>query len=278
MPVMKLAIVSDEISRDFDTAVEIGTGWGIRAYEVRNLGSGRVPAVQEWEVQRVVSLKQQLGLTITAVSPGLFKVPADAPDMERRLAEDLPRACDLARRLDASALVDFGFRKPGVSGGRLGDVPGKQYPRQVVDLLRRVAETTERHGCRFLLENEHICWADTGEATAMIARDVAHPNLRVNWDPTNASHFDEVVFPDGFNMVKDLVGHVHVKDFTHKDGAHVVVPPGEGRVNWPDQVRSLIALGYQGWLVVETHMWPRVENSRRCVAAVRQMLCDICGT
>jgi len=48
---VKLAIVSDEISRDVNTAVELGLSWGIRAYEIRNLYNGRVPNVEELDIE-----------------------------------------------------------------------------------------------------------------------------------------------------------------------------------------------------------------------------------
>ena len=274
---MKLAIVSDEISRDVNTAVELGLSWGIRAYEIRNLYNGRVPNVEELDIERVLALKEQHGLTITGISPGLFKIAADDPQVATRLAEDLPRACDLAHRLGTDAVVDFGFRKPGAGAGALGDVPGKEYPQAVVDLLGRVAEAMAGHGCRFLLENEHICWADTGQATAAIVREVNHDNLRVNWDPTNAAHFGEAVFPDGYEFVKPFVAHVHVKDYVVDEDGFRVVVPGQGQVGWAEQLRALIADGYAGWVVVETHMTDKVENSRRCVAAVKDMLVDLCG-
>jgi len=274
---MKLAIVSDEISRDFDTAVEIGMSWGIRRYEIRNLCTGRVPNVDGSELERVLAAKERLGLTITSISSGLFKIETNHPDLERRIVEDLPVACDLAHRLGAKRIIDFGFRKPAAGGGKLGNVRGVDYPQQVVDLLGRIADEMAKHDGAFFLENEHVCWADTGEATGRIVREVNRPNLFVNWDPTNAAHFDETVFPDGYNAVKPFVRHVHIKDF-RKTHAFRVVVPGEGQTNWPAQLRALIENGYRGNLVVETHMAPKVECSSRCVAAVKDMLCEICGT
>lgn len=274
---MKLAIVSDEISRDFDTAVELGLSWGFRRYEIRNLGSGRVPKVDEAEISRLLATREKHDLTITSISSGLFKIEVDHPDLERRIVEDLPAACDLAHRLNTQAIVDFGFRKPGAAcRDALGEVSGVDYPQQVVDLLGRIADEMAKHDCAFFLENEHVCWADTGEATGRIVTDVSRPNLFVNWDPTNAAHFTETVFPDGYDAVKPFVKHVHIKDFL-KSPAFQVVVPGEGETDWPAQLRALIADGYDGYLVVETHMAPKVESSRRCAAAVKDMLCEICG-
>jgi len=274
---MKVAILSDEISTDFETAVELGISWGLRAFELRRLGSGRVPRVASSEIEQVDRLRRGHGLCITGLSTGLFKIPADHPEVEQRLAEDLPRACEIAHPLGTDVINDFGFRKPPEQGGERGEVAAKECPPRVIDLLGRAVDTVARCGCRFFLENEHVCWPDTGAATARIVRALGRPNLFVNWDPTNAAHPGEVPFPDGYHAVRGLIAHVHVKDFDPLQGGRIV-PPGQGAVNWPAQLRALLADNYRGWLVIETHMRPRVESSRRCVQALREMLAVLGAT
>ena len=266
---MKLAIVSDEISRDFATAVEIGRSWGIDHYELRRLSTGRIPHIDDSDIKEIEHCRKESGIAITSLSSGLFKIKADDAEVERRIAEDLPRTCELARQFGTDIVVEFGFLKPEMK--HRGPAP-----EQVIELFGRIADVTQSNGCRLMLENEHICWADTGAATAEILKRVNHPNLYVNWDPTNASHFDETVFPDGYAAVKDRVAHVHIKDFDAEDDSITVVP-GQGGTNWPAQLRALIDDGYDGRLVVETHMRPKVEMSRRCVAAVKDMLVALCG-
>ena len=266
---MKLAIASDEISRDFETAVEIGVSWGLTAYEIRRLRTGRVPRVDDEEIEEVGRIRDDHGLTIPTLSPGLFKIEADHPEVEQRIAEDLPRACRMARELGADALIDFAFRCAN-------DEHDRECPQQVIDLLGRIAGVMQENGCRFFLENEHVCRADTGLRTAAIVERVGHPNLFVNWDPANASHFDETAFPNGYEAVRKYVAHVHVKDF-NRDNDRITVVPGEGGTNWTGQIRALAADGYDGWLVVETHMRPHVDCSRRCVAAVKRMIGELAG-
>ena len=44
---MKLSIVSDELSRDFQTAVEIGYEWGLVNYEIREVWLKRIPNLSQ---------------------------------------------------------------------------------------------------------------------------------------------------------------------------------------------------------------------------------------
>ena len=48
---MKISIVTDEISSDIETAIELGTVWGIHDFELRDDGS-RVPNISAFELAR----------------------------------------------------------------------------------------------------------------------------------------------------------------------------------------------------------------------------------
>ena len=43
-------------------------------------------------------------------------------------------------------------------------------------------------------------------------------------------------------------------------------------MGWPEQVRALIADGYDGLAVIETHFPPKVAAGRACVQAIRRIL------
>jgi len=270
---MKLGIISDEMSKDFATAVEMGTSWGIRNYELRGLPSGRVPMVSESDVESVLRVKEETGITISSLSPGLFKRLHDDEEVEERIRTGIPRACDLAHKFGTDALVDFVFSKPGSTRQEMAAAEGAAWPPQVIDLLGRIADAVAAGGCRLYIENESVCWGDTGARTAAIVRQLNRPNVSINWDPGNAFNSGETPYPDGYAAVKDLVAHVHVKDYAAVRGA--AVPAGEGSIDWTGQIRALIEHGYSGYVVVETHFRPRIEGSRRAVEALRNIICAV---
>ncbi len=63
---MRLAVVSDEISPEFATAVELGTDWGIRSFEIRGLPSGRVPYISERDRREILRVKEEAGIEVEA--------------------------------------------------------------------------------------------------------------------------------------------------------------------------------------------------------------------
>jgi len=260
---MKIAIVSDEISFDFSTAVDIGTDWGIRAFEVRGLCSGRVPYVSERDIDNVLGVKEEFGIEISAISPGAFKVPVDSDEAERHLEDMLPRTYELAHRLGTRLVIAFGFHKP--KGSR------EKYPSKVVDLLGEAAEGASREGIQLVLENEPGCWADTGKVAAEMVRKVGHPNLRLNWDPCNSLSSGGKPYPEEYEELKDMMVHLHIKDL--KDGKYVAV--GEGDVDWRGQLRALLRDGFGGYYTIETHYGPRVKASKTCWENLRRMLLEV---
>ena len=72
---MKISLVTDEVSADIETAIELGLEWGVRDFELRGICSQRVPFYSDYQKQRVRELIDEYGIGFVAVSPGLFKIP-----------------------------------------------------------------------------------------------------------------------------------------------------------------------------------------------------------
>src|SRR4051812_30661468 len=72
---MLISMVSDEISADLETAIELGTEWGISQFELRGYGTQRAPLYSDYQKQRVNELLEEYNVKVCAISPGLFKIP-----------------------------------------------------------------------------------------------------------------------------------------------------------------------------------------------------------
>jgi sugar phosphate isomerase/epimerase len=267
MRTLVLGIVSDEISPDFQEAVRYGSAWGITSYEIRCLTSGRIPAVDSDELNAVVQSIREQSLHITAVSPGIFKLPlSETAALEHELTEVLPRSLDAAERLGAGLVIVFGFKK------EQGEAPDSY--RKAVTLLGRAAETAERRSIRIAVENEPGFWCDTGSNTARMLRDVGSKSLGANWDPCNSSGTEEKPFPDGYRAIRDHIINVHVKD-TVKGALIECVPVGEGIIDWRGQLEALYRDGVVDRVTIETHCLPLVEKSRQNVETLNRMIGSI---
>ncbi len=72
---MKISLITDEVSADLETAIELGSRWGISDYELRTVGDNRVPNLSNYQKSRVEELLDEYHSRIIAISPGLFKCP-----------------------------------------------------------------------------------------------------------------------------------------------------------------------------------------------------------
>ena len=204
---MKVSTVTDEISSDFETAVELGVSWGIQDFEIRGLGVHRIGKAWGYLEDQVINVIKDFKVNVIALSPGVFKIPLGEKkisdeltilawrgyqrfrereqsyrDIEQHLNVVLPNTFRIAKQLQVNIVIVFGIvRPPGARG---------KCPRVVIDLLQETAKRAEEEGLTLVLENEHICWADTGKNTAAIVERVGSKALRVNWDPANASLTD----------------------------------------------------------------------------------------
>jgi sugar phosphate isomerase/epimerase len=273
---VKIAIVTDEISADPETAIELGIGWGVHDFELRGVFTSRAPFLSSYEKGYLQDALAAYQARFVALSPGLFKIPypplersrpslawmdragyeawdASQQTIRHHVEELLPASLDYAAELGINTVLIFSFDRAGMSPG----LP----PENVLEILSRAAERAGSMGIQLAIENEDGFWGDTGDRTASLVRAVGHPALGVNWDPGNAYFAGDEPFPAGYHAVRDLIRHVHFKDARRNaDGTAEYVAKGE--IDWAGQMRALAADGYDGFISVETHLRPKVGSAR----------------
>lgn len=267
--VMKVCVVTDEISSDPETAIEIALDWGIRHFELRGTWGRRVPDTQPFQREYLKRIFMQYGVDVVAISPGIFKCDIeDAASVERDLTERLPRSIEFAKDFETNLIIMFGFI------GKSSDYD-KHFDR-IVDLLREAADYASKKDVLLALENEPICFADTGKRTAELVEVIQRKNLLINWDPCNAYTAGEHP-SEGYNYVKESLVHVHLKDgiIDKKTGKNKYVPFGEGEVGLLNQIKALKSNAYSGYMSIETHFAPKVKGTFQCWEKLESFLEEI---
>jgi len=262
-----LGIVTDEISSDIEVALRHGKEWGISLYELRIVGAGRVPQIEEAHAAIIDDAIRTSGIRITALSPGIFKPTlSQAAEIEQELADVLPRTIAMAKRFGARTIIAFGFKRLPQDDESLRRV--------AIGYFRRAAEIAEQHDVVIAIENEPGFWCDTGANTASILKEVNSNHLRANWDPANALGTDEVPYPAGYKALKPYIVNVHVKD-TIEGSLLKCVPVGEGKIEWKEQLRALIEDDIVSHITIETHCLPLIEQSDLNIRTLRAYMDDI---
>lgn len=254
---MKLAINSDAISQDFETAVLLGLEWGIEYFELKRIHGRRVPDITEEEIRGVEKVLQQNAARLSSIAPGLFKIPLDPKLIAQESGPRFDMTIALADRLNTRAVVIFAFVRDD-------DRPESAAIRQIIDILGVVAARAEREGLTLFLENDRGLWGESPESVRQILAGVNSRALKLNWDPGNLiGAFPEAPYPTSFELVREYIGHLHVKDAKAQEAggfSHAMM--GSGDVDWVGQFERLILDGYDGFCVIEPHFGSRVSSSR----------------
>ncbi|SVB88218.1 uncharacterized protein METZ01_LOCUS241072 [marine metagenome] len=243
---MKIAAFADEIDRTNPVrAMQLAARWGLRAVEIRTLPGGRFPRVADDELGDLGRIVADAGLTVSGVSPGLFKCAITDAAVETGITELLPRSCDWARAWGTQRVSIFGFAR--------GDDPhgSGNFPSRVVDTLGRMCDVAVAAGCHLVLENEAVCWGDTGRSAAALIRAVGTERLAMCWDPGNSARAGDTAPLLEYAGLADLVTHVHLKNFDPEISGWSLMDTGV--VDWAGQFGALGDDGYTGYLVIETH-------------------------
>lgn len=270
----KIAVISDEISPDFDHACSvIAKDFGLQWVELRSMWGKTVHDLSEVQLADVQKILAKYKLRVTDLGSPLFKVDwPGAPKRSSRSKHDfaadvtfkkqadlLEKYIELAKRFKTDKIRCFDF-------WRIEDV--KPYRAAIDDKLKEAAATCGKNGLFLVIENEFECNTATGPEAARTLSAVPSRHFGLNWDPGNAVMRGELdAFPTGWNMLpKDRILHCHVKNAVKGPNGKIAWSPvDKGFVDWTAQFRALKNAGYHGAVSLETH-WhgaPTHEESTR---------------
>jgi sugar phosphate isomerase/epimerase len=293
---MQLAAITDEISQDFEHALDVLVEYGATGAELRGLWGVNIADITDEQAARAKRALTERGLRVAALSTPFFKCDLDveaanvgeaAGRMHLATPRGLPQQMDMLRRcielahlFDTSLLRVFSFwRKAALT---------PELEEQIVASFDGPLALAKQEGVVLGLENEHACYIGTGAEAARVAAAINSPQFRLVWDPGNAFGAGETPFPDGYAAVKPWFTHVHIKDAVLVDTPDRGPQPkwcvvGEGVIDYTGQFAALKRDGYAGYISLETHYVPETgsssdgagtpeDGSRPCLAALRRFI------
>jgi sugar phosphate isomerase/epimerase len=282
--ISKLGIITDELTEDFEKALDFISSQSLAYCEVRDLWQKNVVKLSQEELDRAKQLIERHRLKVSEIASPIFKyhlpgMPSPHPNLsDTFMAADLTDKDteNLLRRVFKLARF-FGTSKVRIFSYWRVEEPEKAYP-YVRERLAKAAALAAQNNITLLLENEHECNIGTGKELGRMLRKINSPHLRGMWDPCNAVSLGEVPYPDGYRQVRGLFLHMHIKD-VKKDpatGKLTYVPVGEGLIDFRGQFKALRDDGYDGTMSLETaYSRPdgnKVESTRECLEGLFRVL------
>jgi sugar phosphate isomerase/epimerase len=284
----KLGIINDEISQDLEQALEFIASYSLSYVELRSIGGKNIMSLSPPELERAKQIIDKHHFHVSDIASPIYKwnlpempaLPSEKRDTFRASfteedAEDLlNKSFQMARLFGAEKVRIFSY-------WRVED-PDKAYP-HVVKRLKKAAALAEQNKILLVLENEPSCNVGTGKELGRMLRDINSPWLLGNWDAANGVELNEVPYPDGYNHVRGLFRHMHIKDVARdpQTGKTHWMPVGGGVVDFRGQFQALIKDGYHGTMSLETHYrrpdGNKVESTRESLEGLLQILKSLKG-
>ncbi|MGE5672428.1 MAG: hypothetical protein ACM3XM_00880, partial [Mycobacterium leprae] len=115
---MKLAVLTDQISRDVDTACEQITSWGGRDLELRTAGEGTIGSnLAPGFLDDLCASLEHWDVRVCGIAPQAFKISMDDPAMRYHRRILLPASLHLAVLLKAPVVhIGAPLRPAGATG------------------------------------------------------------------------------------------------------------------------------------------------------------------
>ena len=239
---MKLAIITDEIDQDLAVALDLVARHGFGGVEIRSVWNRTPDELDAALCARIRDATHAAGVEVVAFDSPAMKTafPRDAAALERARTS-LARAVEQASILGARFVRIFSFYRDG-----------DPDPAAAGACLRSILERVDLDGTQLLLETGTRTNTATSAHTETCLQQLEGLPVGVLWDPGNSafSGLEPDPFPRGYELLRDRIAHVHVKD---PAGTAYYTRLGEGDVPWEAIVSSLASDGFDGYLSLETH-------------------------
>ncbi|QIZ06943.1 sugar phosphate isomerase/epimerase [Priestia megaterium] len=236
---------SDEISSDFDTQLEVVSNLGmhylsLRGIDGKNIGDYTVDEIKDNVQPRL----QKAGIGVSSIGSPIGKVFINDEDGFAQQKIMLDTLCQISNLLNCQYIRIFSFYIPK------GD-NADQYREEVIIKLKEYAAIAEKYNVILLHENEKDIFGDIGRRCHEILTEVGSPYFKGIFDFANFVQCGEDT-QECYDLLKNEVVYIHIKDAVTSDSQNVVCGTGEGKI--PELLEQFIQSGYKGFLTLEPHL------------------------
>jgi len=199
-------------------------------------------------ISSIAEKADSLGLELPSLCTGLFwKYNLASPDRSIREegVEVLKKGCEIASNLGANVVLVV----PAVA---VAEVPYQKTWELSKESILEAASTAKDHGICIGVENVWNRFLYSPLEFRNFIEDIGHPFVKAYFDVGNMLFLG---FPQQWIVhLSDLIVCVHVKDFQRS--TLQFKPLLQGDLPWPDVMKSLRQVGYNGFLNVEVPPYP----------------------
>ena len=216
----KLGVITDGISLEFEHALEVMREHGLRYAELQYLWRKEVGDLDDAPLGRAQDLVQQYGMQVCCISrhnfAGLVIGQTEVGDAAHsRQMEALRRCIATAKALDCSLVRIMSFRKEmilfGSGGAEAWNVTTGAWDK-FKQLLDPALHLAHQEDTTLVVETGNNAMITSAFLARRLVNEMNCDRLRVLWDPGNSLYCAERPYPEGYEAVRGILAHLHIKD------------------------------------------------------------------
>lgn len=230
--------IDSSVEKQMALMEELGIGW----VEFRSGDGKGVADYTEAEAEALMRRLEGKKIGVSAVGSPIGKISI-TDDFEPHL-ESLAHIAELAKIWNTPYIRCFSFFIPE------GEKPEK-FRDEVFRRMDRMVELAARKNLVLLHENEKEIYGDLAPRCLELMEEFGGENLKATFDFANFVQCGQDTL-EAWDMLKNHIAYVHVKDALFDGGR--VVPVGQGDGNVKEIFTRLDQEGFQGFLSLEPHL------------------------
>lgn len=233
---------ADEINPMLDVQLKVMNELNIGHIEVRGIDGKNISKYTPDEIKEIKKKFDAANIKVSSIGSPIGKIQITDP-MDDHI-EEFKNIIEIAKIMETKYIRLFSFYMPK-------DEDPKKYRDEVLKRMNMFVDTAKGSGLILLHENEKGIYGDVADRCLDILENIGSDSLRAVFDPANFVQCHEETYPRAFDMLKDHIEYMHIKDAL-KNGEVVPAGMGEGKVK--EILKSLKDRDYKGFLSLEPHL------------------------
>ena len=243
---LRKAIISDEISQDFEIAARLAKQHECEALEIRSIWDKAPQDLDENDILKINGIKEKYNLSICAISSSVFKCDINDKTAIENSYETFRKSAMLANSVDAKIIRVFTFWKNN----------NTDNINKIIKHVTEISGMAKKFNVAVAVEPDPSVNCSDAEELYKLFKILDLPNVYILWDPGNQIYNDDFKepYPKGYRLIKKYIKHIHLKDAVRtEEGLAEGVLLGNGMLDVKGQLNALLNDGYDGFIVLEPH-------------------------
>jgi sugar phosphate isomerase/epimerase len=215
----------------------------IRNYELRGVWGKNVGSLSKEEVAKIKLIIDNYGAKVAVIGSPFLKCNLGDEEEYQTHMKILDNCIYQAHQYGTRIIRIFTF-------WRL--TPIEKYWDFIIGRLKAHVRKAEKEDVILAVETEETTNVGNCSELQKLFDSLPSDNLKATWDIANSYFNGEIGYPNGYQLIRGKVVHVHLKDFIEDAGKHRATYIGEGLIPYRNVFRDLLKDGFDGVASIES--------------------------